>query len=63
MNIKRLGLDFAKQVFQILGVDGQDKVVLRKQLRRAHRWITSIIPPCSIGTEACRRAHYWAREL
>ena len=59
MNIKRLGLDLAKQVFQILGVDGQDKVVLR----RAKCWITSIMPPCSISTEACTRAHYWAREL
>jgi transposase len=35
MNIKRIGIDLAKQVFQVHGVDGQDKVVLRKQLRRA----------------------------
>ena len=35
MNIKRIGIDLAKQVFQIHGVDGQEKVVLRKQLRRA----------------------------
>ncbi len=64
MNIKRVGIDLAKQVFQIHGVDGQEKVVLRKQLRRAHLLdYFKKLPSCLIGMEACGGAHYWAREL
>jgi len=64
MNIKRIGIDLAKQVFQVHGVDGQEKVVLRKQLRRAQMLdYFKTIPPCLIGMEACSSAHYWAREL
>ena len=64
MNIKRVGIDLAKQVFQIHGVDGQEKVVLRKQLRRAQMLdYFKKLPPCLIGMEACSGAHYWAREL
>jgi transposase len=64
MNIKRIGIDLAKQVFQVHGVDGQDKVVLRKQLRRAQLLdFFKKLPPCLIGMEACGGAHYWAREL
>ena len=64
MNIKRVGIDLAKQVFQIHGVDGQEKVVLRKQLRRAQLLdYFNKLPPCLIGMEACGGAHYWAREL
>jgi transposase len=64
MNIKRIGLDLAKQVFQVHGVDYQDKVVVRKQLRR-NQVLTyfSKITPCLIGMEACSSAHYWGREL
>ena len=64
MNIKRVGIDLAKQVFQVHGVDSQEKAVLRKQLRRAQMldYFTKL-PPCLIGMEACSSAHYWAREL
>ena len=64
MNIKRIGLDLAKQVFQVHGVDYQDKVVLRKQLRRNQMLdFFSKLPPCLVGMEACSSSHYWARAL
>ena len=64
MTIKRIGLDLAKQLFQLHGVDQQDQVVLRKQLRRNQMLAYfSNLPPCLIGIEACSSAHYWAREL
>ena len=64
MNIKRIGIDLAKQVFQVHGVDNQEKAVLRKQLRRAQMLdYFQKLPPCLIGMEACSSAHYWAREL
>jgi transposase len=64
MNIKRVGIDLAKSVFQVHGVDSQEKVVLRKQLRRAQLLdYFNKLPPCLIGMEACGGAHYWAREL
>ncbi len=64
MNTKRVGIDLAKQVFQVHGVDYQDKVVLRKQLRRNQMLsFFATLPPCLIGMEACGGAHYWAREL
>ena len=64
MNIKRIGIDLAKQVFQVHGVDGQEKAVLRQKLARA-KMLTYFqkLPPCLIGMEACSSAHYWAREL
>ena len=64
MNTKRVGIDLAKQVFQVHGVDYQDKVVLRKQLRRNQMLsFFATLSPCLIGMEACGGAHYWAREL
>lgn len=64
MNIKRIGLDIAKQVFQIHGVDRFEKVLVRKQLRRAQVLdYCKGIAPCLIGIEACGSSHYWAREL
>ncbi len=64
MNIKRIGIDLAKQVFQLHGVDSQEKAVLRKQLRRAQMLdYFQKLPPCLIGMEACSSAHYWGREL
>lgn len=64
MNTKRVGIDIAKQIFQVHGVDYQDKVVLRKQLRRNQMLsFFATLPPCLIGMEACGGAHYWAREL
>ncbi|PXX33084.1 IS110 family transposase [Undibacterium pigrum] len=64
MNIKRIGMDIAKQVFQIHGVDRFEKVLVRKQLRRAQVLeFFKNIAPCLIGIEACGSSHYWAREL
>lgn len=64
MNIKRVGIDLAKQVFQLHGVDAQEKAVLRKQLRRAQMLdYFKKLPACLIGMEACSSAHYWGREL
>ncbi|MCP5245541.1 MAG: IS110 family transposase [Burkholderiales bacterium] len=64
MTIARTGVDLAKQVFQIHGVDGAGKVQVRKQLRRSQMLgYFSKLPPCLIGMEACGSAHYWAREL
>jgi transposase len=64
MNAKRIGIDLAKQVFQLHGVDYNEKVVLKKQLTRT-KMLTYFqsLPPCLIGMEACGSAHYWAREL
>jgi transposase len=64
MTITRIGIDLAKQVFQIHGVDRASKVQIRKQLRRSRMLdYFSKLPPCLIGMEACSSAHYWAREL
>src|SRR5437667_2735881 len=64
MQITTIGLDIAKNVFQVHGIDAKEKVVVRKQLRRS-QVITffKALPPCLIGMEACATAHYWAREL
>jgi transposase len=62
--VKRIGIDLAKSVFQIHGVDAHENVVLRRQVRRAKlRAFFAQCPPCHIGMEACGSAHYWAREL
>jgi transposase len=64
MDITRIGIDLAKHVFQIHGVDCHGKVVVRKQLRRPQMLAYfAKLPPCLIGMEAYGGAHYWAREL
>ena len=64
MKIATVGLDLAKGVFQVHGVDERCKVVLRKQLRRAQvAMFFGNLPPCVIGMEACASAHHWARAL
>ena len=64
MNVTRIGLDIAKQVFQVHGVDEHDKVVLRKTLKRAQvLTFFANLPPGRIGLEAGGGSHYWAREL
>jgi transposase len=64
MQITTIGLDIAKNVFQVHGIDANEKVMVRKQLRRS-QVITFFggLSPCLIGMEACATAHYWAREL
>lgn len=62
--ITTIGLDIAKNVFQLHGVDAQGQVVLRKALRRAQMGaFFARLPPCLIGMEACATAHHWARTL
>src|SRR3989441_13062487 len=62
--VTTIGLDVAKHVFQVHGVDAEAATVLRKQLRRAQVLaFFSRLPPCLVGLEACATAHYWAREL
>jgi transposase len=62
--VTTIGLDLAKHVFQVHGVDAEGATVLRKQLRRAQVVaFFSRLPRCVVGMEACGTAHYWAREL
>jgi transposase len=64
MQITTIGLDIAKNVFQVHGIDAAEKVVVRKQLRRSQVLaFFKALPPCLIGMEACAAAHYWAREF
>lgn len=59
-----IGLDIAKSVFQVHGVDGAGAVVIRKRISRAKMLeFFAALPRCLIGIEACPAAHHWAREL
>jgi transposase len=62
--VTAIGLDIAKSVFQVHGVDADGQLVIRRQLKR--RYVLAFfekLPPCLIGIEACATSHYWAREL
>ncbi len=62
--ITTIGLDLAKSVFQVHGVDAAGGVVLRRKLRRsALLEFFAALPPTLVGMEACGGAHHWAREL
>ena len=64
MQVSTIGLDIAKHVFQVHGIDATGQVLIRRQLRRSE--VTGFfrrLPPCLIGMEACSTAHFWAREL
>ena len=62
--ITTIGLDIAKSVFQVHGVDAQGKVIVRRQLKRRHVLaFFQKLPPCLVGIEACASSHYWSREL
>ena len=64
MQITTIGLDLAKRVFQVHGVDGAGAVVVRRRLtRRTLRAFFAELPPCRVGLEACGSAHFWAREI
>ncbi len=66
MKLSRVGIDLAKNVFQLHGVDRHGKAVWKRRLSRA-RWLDALLskaePDCEIGMEACAGAHHWAREL
>lgn len=64
MQITTIGLDLAKSVFQVHGVDAVGKVVIAKSLRRGQvLGFFKKLPPCLVGMEACATAHHWAREI
>lgn len=64
MKITTSGIDVAKSVFQVHGVDQHGNVVLRRQIRRSQLLqFFSKLEPCLIGMEACASSHYWARKL
>lgn len=63
-SISTIGLDIAKSVFQVHGVDAAGQVVIRRQLRRSHVLaFFQKLPPCLVGIEACASSHHWSREL
>src|SRR5689334_23771444 len=62
--VTTIGLDIAKSVFQVHGVDATGNTVVRRQLKR--RYVLSFfqkLPPCLVGIEACATSHHWSREL
>ena len=62
--VTTIGLDIAKSVFQVHGIDAAGQVVIRRQLKR--RYVLAFfqkLPPCLIGIEACASSHHWSREL
>src|SRR6187401_2652572 len=62
--ITTIGLDIAKSVFQVHGVDDSGQVVIRRQLKRRHVLaFFQKLPPCLVGIEACASSHHWSREL
>ena len=64
MQVTTIGLDLAKNVFQVHGITKDDEVAFNRPLRRAQLLsFFSKIEPCLIGMEACSSAHHWAREL
>ena len=63
-SISTIGLDIAKSVFQVHGVDEAGQVVIRRQLKRRHVLaFFQKLPPCLVGIEACASSHHWSREL
>ena len=64
MHVTTIGLDIAKNVFQVHGVDAEGQPVIRRQLRRSQVLkVFAALEPCLVGLEACATSHYWAREL
>ncbi|HEY7710177.1 MAG TPA: IS110 family transposase [Candidatus Entotheonella sp.] len=64
MDVSTIGLDVAKSVFQVHGIDAEGQVVVRQQLRRRQvlRFFEKL-GPCLVGIEACATAHHWGREI
>jgi transposase len=64
MKITTIGIDLAKNVFQVHGIDAQGKTVLKKQIKRDEMTVFfANLSPCLIDIEACGSAHHWARKL
>ena len=64
MTVKTVGLDLAKDVFQVHGISENGRVIFNKAIRRAKLLaFFETLPPCTVGMEACGSAHHWGREL
>jgi len=64
MSVTTIGLDLAKSIFQVHGVDAQGRAVLKRRIRRRDLLaFFEELPSCLVGMEACSSAHHWAREL
>ena len=64
MKVSTVGLDLAKNVFQVHAIDDAGEVIVRRSLRRRQVMpFFGKLAPCLIGVEACGTSHYWAREL
>ena len=62
--VTTIGLDIAKSVFQVHGVDAAGQVVIRRRLKRRTVLVFfQKLPPCLVGIEACASSHHWSREL
>ena len=62
--VTTIGLDTAKSVFQVHGIDQEGQVIIRRQLKR--RYVVAFfekLPPCLVGIEACAASHHWSRQL
>src|ERR1700681_2020176 len=63
-SITTIGLDIAKSVFQVHGVDASGQVIIRRQLKRRHVLaFFENLPPCLVGIEAGASSHHWSRAL
>jgi transposase len=64
MQVSTIGIDLAKNVFQVHGIDAAGKIVIASRLRRSQvLTFFAKLPPCLVGMEACATSHHWAREL
>jgi transposase len=62
--ITTIGLDIAKSVFQVHGIDAEGNVIVRRQLKRRQVLVFfHKLPPCLVGIEACASSHHWSREI
>jgi hypothetical protein len=62
--VTTIGLDIAKSVFQVHGIDAEGNMLIRRQLKR--RYVLAFfqkLSPCLVGIEACATSHHWSREL
>jgi transposase len=62
--VTTIGLDIAKSVFQVHGIDAEGRALIRRRLKR--RYVVAFfqkLPPCLVGIEACAMSHHWSREL
>src|SRR5215472_6614547 len=64
MDVRTLGIDLAKNLFRVHGVDARGRTVVERELRRQQLLpFMAQLRPCLVGLEACAGAHYWAREI